>query len=646
MRSALQIALVGAVLLSVAVVPTTALAAPADAASTHSLSTAPESQTALQSPDNATDRIGAPAATGHDACAPVANGSAPPDPATDRLGWEAGCWYNESLAVTPEDGFNETELAAAVNRTRARLEHLRGHEFEDAAPVEVISREAYADRVASRGTPDTDIRQFTNTKWEATFFVNESTPAVESRRDTAVATVGGFYSFGSESIVIISENTSAPKLYEPVLSQELYHALQDRQFGFGNADFSTRERHNAVDGLFEGDANFVQYRYQQRCDGNWSCLIPSPEAENGSSGSANTGINLVVNVPYSEGTEWVRERYRDGGWDAIDTLYERPPVSSEQLIHPERYPDDQPVDVAVTDRSGEAWQRVGTGPDVGYESFGEGGLFAMLWYPSLVETLRLDTAISVAVPFSTYYNFKPGTSELKDIGWRNYSTPATDGWNGDRLVPYASGSNVSETAYVWQTQWDTERDAREFRAAYGRLLEYHNATAVDGHTDTYRIPEETAFADAFYVNTSGSTVTIVNAPTVDQLDDVRAGAAPESSSDNSSTENESTPTNDATATDDSTPTEEPTGSDDQTSTDDGTPADDRTQTDDQTPTEAVTDTDDDPATATDNRTDAGDDGTQPSAPETETTSDGGPGFGVVVALVAVVAAALAARRRR
>lgn len=51
----------------------------------------------------------------------------------------------------------------------------------------------------------------------------------------------------------------------------------------------------------------------------------------------------------------------------------------------------------------------------------------------------------------------------------------------------------------------------------------------------YRIPENESFADAFRVHRDGDTVTVVNAPTVEQLADVHAPeGAPHQSPDTSS----------------------------------------------------------------------------------------------------------------
>jgi MYXO-CTERM domain-containing protein len=236
------------------------------------------------------------------------------------------------------------------------------------------------------------------------------------------------------------------------------------------------------------------------------------------------------------------------------------------------------------------------------DTVGESGLFTMLWYPSVAN------GESVVMPQRAAVNRSLRSQRPFVYG---YEHPATTGWDGDRLVPYVSDSaGENETAFVWQTAWDSADEAAEFREAYLELLEYRGATPVEGRQDTYRVPDDRRFGDAFYVAQDGETLTIVNAPSVEELSAVRTGAAPAAET--------PTPTSFPTATDEHTPTltRSPTST---AAPDASSPV---PETDDGAPT-----TDDAPATAT--------------------TSGDGPGFGPGLAALALalVAAALVGRRR-
>ena len=450
------------------------------------------------------------------------------DPGRDRLGWEGGYWHNESVAVDRSDGLNDAELAAVVNRSMARVEYVRGLEFERPVPVEVISRAAYRNRTDGRSYSSAD-RLHQNVKWEATFMIGESTDALGVQDRNRGAAVRGFYSPADERIVVVSENASDPELDEITLAQELFHALQDQRFGLAGFDQSTRELHNARDGVIEGDGNYVDHLYEQRCGAEWDCLSPRESGSSSSSGGSpdvHVGLYQVTYQPYSDGVVFVQERRQRLGWDGVDALYERPPNSTEQTIHPALYGVDEPAPIAVPDRSADRWRVPDVGP-VDYAAFGEAGLFVTLWYPSYVESQAAGRPRDVVIPYRAHLNYTPDGSELAELDPYSYSHPASAGWGRDRLVPYVTNDSAAtnETGYVWKTVWDSPSDARQFADAYVALLAYHNATDVDAETDgpgtVYRIPEGEPFADAFRVVRANDTVVVTNAPSVAELRAVR-----------------------------------------------------------------------------------------------------------------------------
>jgi len=76
---------------------------------------------------------------------PTETPSGPPDPTEDRLSWENGYWYDESIDVTPEDGYDESEMDRILARSMARVERIRGLEFDEIPEVSFVPREEWAD---------------------------------------------------------------------------------------------------------------------------------------------------------------------------------------------------------------------------------------------------------------------------------------------------------------------------------------------------------------------------------------------------------------------------------------------------------------------------------------------------------------------
>lgn len=414
-------------------------------------------------------------------------------PIEGDLGKENGYRYDAQIDVTTADGLNESERTAVVSRAMARIERIRGVEFEKTVSVEVISRDEFRNQ-SGGGRVDasnlTDRQLWNEQVWEGLHIIGEDTTYPSTSSSNRGSTVVGYYSGSKEKIVIVSDSPT-PQISRDTLVHELYHALQDQQFNFGTNP-QLQDKQLAQRGVTEGEANYIEALYRNRCGTEWSC-IPLPERSGGSasdSDSFNRALFLTSFAPYAEGP-WFVDAVRDrGGWEAVDDLYTNFPNSTEQIIHPEAYPDEQPVNVSLADRSNGEWSRFDDIDRPVYDTVGEASIYAMFQGNGLVG--------------------RSGSEQYE------YDHPFSAGWDGDKLIPYR---NDGKYGYVWRTRWESPEDAREFADAYRELLAQSNATDLgDGR---FRI-QSGPFADAFRLTRSGATVTIVNAPTTDELDGVHA----------------------------------------------------------------------------------------------------------------------------
>lgn len=416
-----------------------------------------------------------------------------PDPDTDVRGWEDGYWWNDSLPVEAEDGLSKAEIEAVTARAMARIERIRGHEFEESVSVEIISRETYRERRGGGGSSPEWREQF----WEALFVVDEDTTVDEAFGELYGSSVLGYYSAGD--IVIVSDGSDQLRLSRATLVHELEHALQDQQFGLA-ASTTTRDGRLAATGVVEGDANYVEGLYEQRCaEGTWDCVEVPQEEGSGGSRDVNVGLSVATYTPYAAGERFVAALHERGGWDAVDAAFENRPVSTEQLIHPEAYPDERPATVTVPDRSSDDWRRIAVGGESVRETVGEAQTYSMLWYGEVVPR--------------EHYTSGEGVTRF------TYEHPYSTGWDGDRIVFYTDGETG---AYVWRSQWESVEEAREFADAYRELLA---ANGAESRGDGVYVVPDGGFADAFRVVQDGDTVLVVNAPTVGELDDVHATGA-------------------------------------------------------------------------------------------------------------------------
>jgi hypothetical protein len=429
------------------------------------------------------------------------------DPDADTLGWEAGYWYNESIDVDQSDGLTDDELDAFVARSMARVEYIRGIEFDTEVPVEVIARSEYRNGSNDVPTPaESDFAAWNNQVWEALFVAGEDVNVQQELSNTQGSSVAGFYAPRDDEIKIITEDPDSPVLRNSTLIHELVHAAQDQRFDLTDERYrgATQDHDLAIDGLVEGDANFVEAQYAQRCrSGEWEC-VATPSQRGGSDGPPpNLGILLTVFQPYSDGPVYVSSLKRDGGWDAVDDAFDSPPTTTEQVIH---VTDEEAVPIDFRDRARDGWELYPDQGVDGSDTVGEASIFAMFWYQarsSGAETVDPRGLFQTEGDYDTY----------------NYAADPSAGWANDRVFPYHKGAGASaEYGYVWVTEWDTERDAREFLTAYRAVLRAQGGERQAGNV---WVVSEGPYADAFRVTRQGSRVVIVNAPQAEDLSDVR-----------------------------------------------------------------------------------------------------------------------------
>ncbi|MUV89961.1 hypothetical protein GJ629_08700 [Halapricum sp. CBA1109] len=439
------------------------------------------------------------------------------DPETDRLGWEAGLWYNETIGVDNSDGMNATERELAVARAMARVEHVRGTEFpgNETIPIDVQSREEFREEGFGQDNYSEAYRTFDNVKFESLFFVGEDEDSLQVQEDNRGESVQGYYSPTNDSIVLISEGDLPQFDGEETLAQEVAHALQDQVYDTASLqrNATTRDGYAGLLGIIEGDGNLIDELYVEECAANWSC-IPAPNTSDGGPGPGegfHYGIYFMEYLPYSDGPGFVQHYYDRGGWDRVDEIYDAPPASGEQVVFPEKYGSDPPADVAIGDRSAAGWEQVVTEDGQSYDRLGMGSMAAMFMYPAYEEAYNGSFVVSPVAFLNTDAQGNVDSSDPVDYGF-----PAVTGWEGDRFEAYQN--DAGETGYVWRIQWNSAANATQFAGTYRDLLSYWGADSVgDGR---YEIADDSPFTDAIDLAVDGDTVTIVNAPTTDQLDDV------------------------------------------------------------------------------------------------------------------------------
>ena len=293
------------------------------------------------------------------------------------------------------------------------------------------------------------------------------------------ATAGATYSPLDKQVLLVSEG---PKGFrdEGLLAHEFVHALQDQHFDLLRlitARPFSFDREEAAFAVVEGDAVSVERRVEQGEAWSRKTLEEVAREEDERYSLYRRGVGALFPplltetfiFRYRDGLRFVEAMRRARPPVRLDDVFRRPPASSEQVLHPEKYlSNEQPREVSV-DAGGfadEGWSLSASTP------LGEVGVRGLLMAGVPTEEARRAAA----------------------------------GWGGDRAFLFEREGRAP--LFVWKTVWDTGRDAQEFFRAYNALLAGRASAAspVEGG-DTERAWREGAVVTR--VRVEGDAVTIV-----------------------------------------------------------------------------------------------------------------------------------------
>lgn len=256
--------------------------------------------------------------------------------------------------------------------------------------------------------------------------------------DLLTEQVAGYYNSDTGELFVISEEGDLSADQKVTMSHEIVHALQDQHYGLDpyDEDSTDFDRLTAFTALIEGDASWamIQYAIQHLTAEEINEFVTGAAAREGSPtlDSAPRYIRDGLLFPYEAGFAFVEALIAEGGIDAVNAALEDPPVSTEQILHPEKYisePRDLPLEVDIPDLSqalGDGWEETYNG------TLGEFDLLLL----------------------------------LEENGVRSAGS-AAEGWGG---TGFEMWSDADAMLTVMATRWDTEEDAAEFDEALRQTL--------------------------------------------------------------------------------------------------------------------------------------------------------------------------------
>ena len=341
---------------------------------------------------------------------------------------------------------NATQMAS-LGIIQQNVEDLRGLGFQGEVSAYLITRlkarTVLEDIYRSAGGSEAELED-EKRELVALGLVKPTYNLIDTVLNSLADAVGGFFDPLTKRLFIIGGGLGAVERF--VYSHEFAHALVDQHFPFdrlGAYPVCQRDQDQcrAITGLVEGDATLVMNQWLPYASPqdflellNYSPPLQALPEQFPPPFAVKDG-----EFPYRHGMAFVQFLHGRGNWAEVNRAYANLPVSSEQILHPEKYlAGERPQEVhppALEASLGEGWRSLAN------DTLGEWGTYLLLGYSADLDAQLLDGA----------------------------ALYAAQGWGGDRYqVYYHEASQQTLLAALWR--WDSDPEAVEFHQALHQHL--------------------------------------------------------------------------------------------------------------------------------------------------------------------------------
>ncbi len=382
----------------------------------------------------------------------------------------------------------DAQLSNDINQIQTQVVEQRGLQAKFPVPVVLLSPDELRKNVVNDFLADYTDEETADDVLELSI-IGLLDPGFDLRNlyiDLLSEQIAGYYdNETSEMFVVQGEAFQGPERL--TYSHEYTHVLQDQNFDIRNglnynddACEVDTERCAAIQALIEGDAtisqaiwfhNYATDQDKQQVSDFYNSL-KSPVYD-----SSPAFLKDDFIFAYDKGATFVQDLYSNGGWSSVDDAYRNPPDSTEQILHPNLYPSDQPIPVDLPDMTsilGTGWR------EVSRNQMGE-------WYTYLVLARGVDANARLSDP----------TAES-----------AAAGWGGDEYLVLHNDS-TNDTIFVMKTVWDTAKDATEFNTSFEKYANTRFGVRADQQGDNLTWSYSGGYTSMLL---SGSTTIWITAP--------------------------------------------------------------------------------------------------------------------------------------
>jgi len=243
-------------------------------------------------------------------------------------------------------------LFSQVDGMLASLSKITGWKVKRKVPSEILTRAKFAE-IVQEGVAEAErdketraaeltLKMFGLVPWDYKL-AQESADLIEEQ-------AAAFYDTKKKKLFVLDSIPDGPE-QRVALAHELAHALADQQFGLQKYIEGAKNDDGATarESVVEGQASWLSWAYMAEQSGGRAEVPRSlldELADVGASGEdypvlerTPLYIRESLTFPYTEGMRFQDSIYRKQGSAAFDRLFRDPPLSTQEVLHPESYAD-------------------------------------------------------------------------------------------------------------------------------------------------------------------------------------------------------------------------------------------------------------------------------------------------------------------
>jgi len=345
------------------------------------------------------------------------------------------------------------KLLLQVEPIKKIVSEIRGKQFLEDFKVGIKTKEQLREFILEEVEKEEARKEFEKTR-KILLKLGLIPPKLDLKKtfvDVLTEQVAGFYDPDAKELYLMEGSMTGGPSQEMTVAHEILHALQDQYFYINAMVLAIRhndDRQLATFSIIEGEATLLGFEYLLKKQGMSVLTVPmdiGKMMQQMMEGQL-TMTPALANAPrflrdtllfrYIEGSSLVQKVLKKyNSWKELDRLFDNPPISTEQVMHPEKFLGemDYPVRILLPQlhrRIEGKWKEIET------NTMGE---FA-------VKTL------------------------LREFLDEATATTAAAGWDGDSFTMVEAKEKPDIQIFAWLSVWDSPKDAKEFAEAYALAL--------------------------------------------------------------------------------------------------------------------------------------------------------------------------------